>query len=103
MSAQGRWTTRLGLERAQTVNEIALETEPEWRLYEWLRATRQDYRIVLDPPKVQESSNPKGRVWFCLHTGERIRFDGVNGFLRKSVEGQQEYFTLHELIEQHTN
>ena len=69
MSAQGRWTTRLGLERAQTVSEIALETEPEWRLYEWLRATRQDYRIVLDPPKVQESSNPKGRAWFCLHTG----------------------------------
>ena len=39
MPAQGRWTTRLGLERAGSINELALETEPEWRILEWLRAS----------------------------------------------------------------
>ncbi|MFT5527973.1 MAG: hypothetical protein ACI9HK_005959, partial [Pirellulaceae bacterium] len=54
MSAQGRWTTRLGLERARSVTEIALETEPEWRLLEWLRATQKLHTIRLDPPRVQD-------------------------------------------------
>ncbi len=38
MSGHWRWTTRLGLQHAQTLSEVGLETEPEWRLLEWLRA-----------------------------------------------------------------
>ena len=35
---RSRWTTRLALQRARTLCEIALETEPEWKLLEWLQA-----------------------------------------------------------------
>ncbi len=100
MTAQGRWTTRLGLERARSVSEIALETEPEWRLLEWLRANRKGYTIRLDPPRVQDSSNPKGRAWFQLESGDQIRFDGVNGFLWRPVQGTERYVSLGEFIEE---
>lgn len=99
MPAGGRWTTRLGLERARTISEIALETEPEWRLLEWLRATRQSHTIRLDPPRVHGSENPKGRAWFQLNPEHQIRYDGVNGFLWRSVGGNDHFFTLKELMQ----
>ena len=98
MPAQGRWTTRLGLERARSVSEIALETEPEWRFLEWLQANRLDHAIKLDPPRVQSSENPKGRAWFHLESGQRIRYDGMNGFLSRSAEGTESYSMLKDLI-----
>lgn len=103
MPAGGRWTTRLGLERARTVSEIALETEPEWRLLEWLRATKQPHTIRLDPPRVQQYENPRGRAWFHLDSGRKIRYDGANGFLRRSSHSEDRYFTLKELIQQYVN
>lgn len=98
MPAGGRWTTRLGLERARTVSEIALETEPEWRLLEWLRATQQAHTIRLDPPRVQQSDNPKGRAWFQLSPERQIRYDGVNGFLSRTLGGNDRFFSLKEIL-----
>ncbi len=103
MPAGGRWTTRLGLERARSVSEIALETEPEWRLLEWLRATKQPFTIRLDPPRMQQSENPKGRAWFHLDSDRKVRYDGTNGFLWRSADSEDRYFTLKELIQRHTN
>ncbi len=103
MPAGGRWTTRLGLERARSVSEIALETEPEWRLLEWLRATKQKHAIRLDPPRVQQSDNPKGRAWFHLDSDCKVRYDGMNGFLWRSADSEDRYFTLKELIQRHSN
>lgn len=33
-----RWTTGLALDRARRLEELLLETEPEWRLFEALKA-----------------------------------------------------------------
>ncbi len=99
MPAQGRWTTRLGLERARSVTEIALETEPEWRLLEWLQANRLVHSIKLDPPRVQSSENPKGRAWFHLDAGQRVRYDGMNGFLTRLADGTESYSKLKDLIQ----
>jgi uncharacterized protein len=98
MPAGGRWTTRLGLERARTISEIALETEPEWRFLEWLRATQQAHSIRLDPPRVQQAENPKGRAWFQLTSERQIRYDGVNGFLSRTVGSNDRFFTLREIV-----
>ncbi|MCR9291890.1 MAG: restriction endonuclease-like protein [bacterium] len=98
MPPQGRWTTRLGLERAGSINELALETEPEWRMLEWLRASRTGHSIRLAPARSQASDNPKGRAWFILDSGEKIRYDGANGFLCKSPDGREQYVSLRELI-----
>ncbi len=99
MPAQGRWTTRLGLERARSVSEVALETEPEWRLLEWLHATKRTFVIRLDSARNQDAQNPKGRAWFHLESGDRVRFDGKNGFLWRPAEGGERYFSLRDFIQ----
>ncbi|QDV45801.1 hypothetical protein Enr13x_57040 [Stieleria neptunia] len=98
-----RWTTRLGLQRARTIGEIALETEPEWRLLEWLQANGILYKIRLDPARVQDADNPKGRAWFELETGEQIRYDGSNGFLWRKAGTNNRYVTLREIFNHQHN
>ncbi len=99
MPPQGRWTTRLGLERARSVSEVALETEPEWRLLEWLLATKKPFSIRLDTARIQDAENPKGRAWFHFESGDKVRFDGMNGFLWRPAGGNDGYFSLKELIQ----
>lgn len=94
MSGHWRWTTRLGLQRAQTLSEVGLETEPEWRLLEWLRANHVVPEIKLATASVQSSDNPKGRAWFHLPTGESVRYDGSNGFLWRSAGNSDRYLSL---------
>jgi predicted component of viral defense system (DUF524 family) len=76
-----RWTTRLALERATSSTEIALETAAEWRLYEGLRSRSIDFRLRLHAISHSDESSDRGRVWFQLNAGIRIRYDGANGFL----------------------
>lgn len=98
MSGHRRWTTRLGLQRAQTLSEVGLETEPEWRLLEWLRANHIVPEIKLATANVQSADNPKGRAWFHLPTGESIRFDGSNGFLCRSIGATDRYLSLDAIM-----
>lgn len=99
MPPQGRWTTRLGLERARSVSEVALETEPEWRLLEWLHATKKRFSIRLASARNQDAQNPKGRAWFLFESGDRVRFDGTNGFLWRPINGNERYYSLKNLIQ----
>ena len=43
--SQNRWSTRLALLRARRLEHLALETEPEWTLYEHVTASRIDVTI----------------------------------------------------------
>lgn len=96
MPAQGRWTTRLGLERAKCINEVALETEAEWRLLEWLRANGIKYTLRAEPPKRQDLENPQGRVWF--HLGPlHLRHAGPNGYLIRQPSQTDQYRNFEQL------
>lgn len=87
MPAGGRWTTRLALSRATRVQEVALETEAEWRLWEWLRARGVEFQLRVGAVR---GGTWQGRVWFEL--GElRMRWDGVNGFLLRRVGREDRY------------
>lgn len=97
MSGHWRWTTRLGLQRAQTLGEVGLETEPEWRLLEWLRANSVVPEIKLATASMQSADNPKGRAWFHLPTGESVRFDGSNGFLWRSAGNSDRFLSLEAI------
>ncbi len=79
-----RWTTQLGLNRAQTANEIILETEPEWKLYESLKASNIEFTLSAGAIRTLNDTNPEGRAWFLFSDGIQVRFDGANGFLCKS-------------------
>ena len=56
-----RWTSRLGLQRAATLQELFLETEPEWRLYEDLRAMGLQFSLEAGPVRVEDPDDPRGR------------------------------------------
>jgi len=90
-----RWTTKLGIQRARLLSEIALETEPEWRLYEKLNAVGVDFRIEAKSPKKLDQEDPVGRAFFKINQSTSIRYDGKNGFL-VSQDGVEQYLSLVE-------
>lgn len=98
MSGHWRWTTRLGLQRARSLSEVGLETEPEWRLHEWMRANQIVPEIKLVSANVQSENDPKGRAWFHLPTGDMVRFDGCNGFLSRSPGNADQYLSLEDIM-----
>jgi uncharacterized protein len=76
-----RWTSHLALRRASTLEELLLETEREWRLYEDMKAIGVRFRLRARPPKDIDPDKPRGRVWFDLDDGRSVRFAGSSGFL----------------------
>lgn len=96
MPAKGRWTTRLGLGRANSINEVALETESEWRCWEWMRANQIEFLIRAKSARQIDEDNPKGRAWFHIQDVS-FRYDGTNGFLLIRPGRCDEYVNLDRL------
>lgn len=95
---QDRWTSRLGIARAKSATEIGFETEPEWRLYEFLQTHDVDFTVRLDSAKLASSNDPAGRAWFQLANSIDVRYDGANGFLLKNrLQNSSEFVTLSNL------
>lgn len=96
-----RWTTRLALSRAMTASEIALETEPEWRLYEFLHSKQIKFELRLQDITGSVKDEPVGRATFRLSNGLSIRYDGANGFELADVStGTTEYLSFSNLQRQ---
>ena len=75
-----RWSSMLALRRAREMRELFLETEPEWRLLETLRAHGATFTIDPQRPGLVDAENPHGRAWF--QAGDRrARYAGASGFL----------------------
>ena len=85
-----RWTSRLALERAKNLTELFLETEPEWRLYEDLKAENIHFEIKAGSPKVIDPDDPKGRALFDVN-GKKIQYLGSGGFKVKTPS-EDRYF-----------
>ncbi|HEY0194976.1 MAG TPA: hypothetical protein VGC42_27875, partial [Kofleriaceae bacterium] len=75
-----RWSSVLALGRARELRELLLETEPEWRLYETLRAHRADVELEPGPARLVDSEDPAGRTWLVVD-GRRARHDGGARFV----------------------
>jgi hypothetical protein len=61
-----RWTSRLALLRASNLKELFLETEPEWRLCENLRAAGFQFEIEPGRVKLVDPDDPRGRAMFVV-------------------------------------
>jgi hypothetical protein len=95
-----RWTSRLGLEHARTVEELLLETEPEWRLYEDLRARKFSFRIRAGRASLLDADDPVGRAQFVIEEGPVIRYVGSAGFLLQFRSGDERYVArLEDVLE----
>lgn len=102
-----RWTSRLALERARSVSELTLETEPEWRLYEDLRACGIAFDLRPGRPAAVDPQEPAGRTWFLTENGPRLRYAGASGFLIRYGSGKRRYVSrveqVLEAVEMSTN
>lgn len=87
-----RWTSRLALERAEIISELLIETEPEWRLYEDLRACGINFDLSPEKVVLQDPEVPFGRVWFTLENGIKIRYAGASGYVVKKMDRLEKYF-----------
>lgn len=83
-----RWSSRLALERARTMTELFLETEPEWRLYEELRARGTTFHLRVQAPKLWREEELRGRVHFVLEDERTVEWAGAAGFLLCDVAGR---------------
>jgi|GEM_PF-253015 len=84
-----RWTSRLALRRARSGKELLLETEPEWRLYDELRAKGIDFELRSGEARILDPDDPRGRARFVVGPWT-IRYDGAQGF-RVERDGQVTY------------
>ena len=93
--SQNRWTSYLGLQRAKELSELFLETEPEWRLYEELKAAGISFSLRPGQPKAQHDNEPVGRAWFAIDK-MLVQYRGSAGFLARRRPFRDEYYTYVE-------
>lgn len=84
-----RWTSKLGFNRAKTLTELFLETEPEWRLYENLQANSINFVLEPGSAKVIDPEEPKGRTKFIFDNQYSVRYGGAAGFVLKKITGEE--------------
>ncbi len=88
--SQNRWTSRLGLERAKELRELFMETEPEWRLYEELKAANVKFNIKPGRPTLRSGDDLSGRCWFVIED-LLIQYRGSAGFMIRHKPFSDEY------------
>lgn len=71
--------SRLLLRRAQSGKELFLETEPEWRLYDELRAKGVKLCLRSGEARILDPDDPRGRACFLVGP-YTIRYAGADGF-----------------------
>ena len=92
-----RWTSRLGLTRASCVSELALETEPEWRLYEELRLRGMAVEVQPGRPTRRDEADPKGRAWVRC-AGGQAQYRGLAGWVVVNPEGRERSATRVDVV-----
>lgn len=88
--SQNRWTSLLALEKASQLRELFMETEPEWRLYDELRAAGIDFFPKPGRAELPSDEDPSGRAWFSTASAE-VQYRGAAGFLIRRYGHPDEY------------
>jgi hypothetical protein len=96
--SQNRWTTRLALLRARRLEHLAIETEPEWTLYEHLTAARNDVRVEpWSRPEVIDGMDRRGRATIIVGA-DRIRHRRGSRFDLTPGNGETREVVLYDLL-----
>jgi len=99
--SQPRWTTKIAMDRACTVNELLLESESDWWIYDNLKKLGIEFIIKARSSSVTRNQEAESRVWFILHNqGIQIRYAGKSGFIMLNKYGVKKAFMyIENLIE----
>jgi hypothetical protein len=92
-----RWSTRLALLRARSLEQLLLETEPEWRVYEHLRAVRAPFVIKPQQVRAIEAEDARGRALFVVGE-DRLRHNRGSRFLVSTGAGAMVEMTLENVL-----
>jgi uncharacterized protein len=92
-----RWTSELGFRRANFVNELIIETEPEWRLYEDLRLAETEFDVEADSPSLENPDDPQGRAWFRIGSFS-VQYRGSAGFLIRKLGFSDQFVRSPEAV-----
>lgn len=84
-----RWASRLSLERARVLSELFLESEPEWRLFECLRAAEITFHLEPGPVRSLDAEEALWRTWFVSQSGLKARYSAPHGFLLNIPGGEK--------------
>jgi hypothetical protein len=95
--SQPRWTSELGFRRATVINELILETEPEWRLYENLQFANIKFEIEAASPNLENPEDPRGRAWFRIG-GASVQYRGSAGFLIRKLGTPDQFLGSAEAV-----
>jgi hypothetical protein len=96
--SQNRWSTRLALLRSRRLEHLALETEPEWTLYEHVTASRNDVKI--EPHSRRAASDGmdlRGRATIIVGA-DRIRHRRGSRFDLTPGNGERREVVLYDLL-----
>jgi len=96
--SQNRWSTRLALLRARRLEQLAIETEPEWTLYEHLTASRSD--VLIEPQSRRAAGDGmdlRGRAKIIVGADE-IRNRRGSRFDLKHGNGEPREVVLYDLL-----
>jgi uncharacterized protein len=91
-----RWTSRLALERAKSLNELFLETEPEWRLYEALTNAGLPFELRAGRIKALDEFGTQ-RAIFCVGANE-VTYSGADGFSCQRLGTYQSLPNVEEVV-----
>lgn len=85
-----RWSTELAMRRAKSVDQLYLETEAEWRLFESLKASGIAFGIhALNADALDEERERRGRARFEIGA-LKVRHLRGSRFVATSLEGRRE-------------
>jgi hypothetical protein len=82
-----RWSTRLALDRAGRLAELALESPLEWMLVDALRSAAIEFDVRAGEVDTVEAGVPRGRARIHIGDSTELRYTGANGFeIRRGAE-----------------
>jgi uncharacterized protein len=99
--SQPRWTRRLAMDRARTINELLLESEADWWIYDNLKKRGVEFRIRARSSSKEEQKPSESRIWFFIPKKDfMIRYSGNSGFIMRNKYGVEKvYLYIENLLE----
>ncbi len=87
-----RWSTRLAVDRATRLAELALESPLEWQLHDALTGAEVRFDVRAGDLQAVAEGGPRGRARFLVGGAKVVRYAGPSGFEVRGESGSAVYY-----------
>jgi hypothetical protein len=96
--SNNRWTSHLGIMRANELRELLMETSAEWKLHGELRMAHADFTLKAGSARLRDENVSGGRMWF-VKPGLQVQYRDAAGFLIRKPGMRDEYLSeINEVV-----